>query len=173
VANRSTYRVQTRNADGSLVVAQFLGRDDIGTTRWGRPVTLPADYVAEHVALAYAGTIDSAQGITVDTCYPIITPDMDREALYVALSRGRQRNIAFVQTISEEPDALGNQAVEEAQSTPEAVLAGIIERERETQSARQVLDEEIDARESAGPPRAGMERPDHPRRPNPLPRPPR
>lgn len=148
VANRDTYLVEERHEDGSLLVRRILGVDDLGERRWGRPVRLPAGYVAENVELGYAGTVHAAQGQTVDRCYAMVDPAMDAYSLYVAATRARERTLLFVPVEQPAPDALGQEAVEAAETTPEAVLAGIIDRPREAESATQVLEQEIDARES-------------------------
>ena len=56
-----------------------------------RHITLPAGYVAEHVALGYAATVHAAQGITADTCHTVATGEESRQLLYVAMTRGRAR----------------------------------------------------------------------------------
>jgi conjugative relaxase-like TrwC/TraI family protein len=61
-----------------------------------RLVTLPASYVAEHVALGYALTIHAAQGATADTCHTVISGSECREQLYVAMTRGRHANPVHV-----------------------------------------------------------------------------
>ena len=55
-------------------------------------VTLPAAYVAEHVDLGYATTAHRAQGVTVEDCHVLAGAGMTREALYVAMTRGRDAN---------------------------------------------------------------------------------
>jgi conjugative relaxase-like TrwC/TraI family protein len=64
----------------------------------GRPVTFPAEYVAEHVELGYAVTAHRCQGVTVDTTHTIATGRMTREAFYVAMTRGRLSNHAYIDT---------------------------------------------------------------------------
>ena len=61
-------------------------------------MTLPAAYVREHVDPGYATTAHRAQGITVDTAHILTTPAMAREALYVAMTRGRHANHLYVPT---------------------------------------------------------------------------
>jgi conjugative relaxase-like TrwC/TraI family protein len=80
----------------------------------GRHVTLPASYVAEHVALGYAMTLHAAQGSTADTCHAVITGTESREQLYVALTRGRVENHAHV--------VLPGAADEHAAIRPDTVL---------------------------------------------------
>ena len=55
-------------------------------------VVLPADYVREHVELAYASTAHRAQGETVDTAHAMVSPTTTREVLYVSATRGREAN---------------------------------------------------------------------------------
>ncbi|CAN5643179.1 hypothetical protein BH10ACT8_BH10ACT8_25590 [soil metagenome] len=64
----------------------------------GRHITLPADYVAEHVSLGYACTVHGAQGITADTCHTVATGSESRQLLYVAMTRGRHANHVHLTT---------------------------------------------------------------------------
>ena len=57
---------------------------------------LDAGYVAEQVQLDYASTVHAAQGGTRDACHAIISARTSRHALYVALTRGRDENRAYV-----------------------------------------------------------------------------
>jgi conjugative relaxase-like TrwC/TraI family protein len=83
VKNGDRFTVRAVHEDGTVTATH---RDT------GRHVTLPAGYVAEHVALGYAVTIHGAQGATADTCHTVLTGRESREQLYVALSRGRHAN---------------------------------------------------------------------------------
>lgn len=90
VKNGDRWTVLTRHDGGGLGVRRASG---------GPTITLPAEYVAEHVELGYATTAHRAQGATVDTAHAIVTgPSMTREVLYVALTRGRHANHAYVAT---------------------------------------------------------------------------
>ena len=69
------------------------------------------DYVSEHITLGYATTVHSAQGITVgdtDTagvCYAILSEHATRAMAYVAMTRGKDENHAFIyQPITGEAD---------------------------------------------------------------------
>ncbi|MGH3096450.1 MAG: MobF family relaxase, partial [Streptosporangiales bacterium] len=149
VANRDTWRVEERRGDGSLTVCRQLPRTGTGEHAWGEAITLPASYVGEQVELAYASTVHAAQGRTVDTGYLLVDPQMSPEALYVAATRGRERNLLYVPIDTGQPEPLGRQDTEPAeQPSPEAILAGILERDQLTESAVQVRDEEADARQS-------------------------
>lgn len=90
VKNGDQWIVTARERDGAITIQRVSG---------GPRVTLPPDYVAEHVDLAYATTAYRAQGATVDTAHAVISgPSMTREALYVAMTRGRHNNTAYVAT---------------------------------------------------------------------------
>jgi conjugative relaxase-like TrwC/TraI family protein len=87
--NREQYRVLQTLEDGGLIVTPMSGAA-------GERITLPGSYVAEHVALGYASTVHSAQGLTVDTSHSVVTGRTGPAALYVGLSRGREANTAHV-----------------------------------------------------------------------------
>ncbi|MGI8682299.1 MAG: AAA family ATPase [Mycobacteriales bacterium] len=89
-------------ADGAsgpgLIVEDLTGR--------GRTI-LPAEYLAQHCEYGWASTIDSAQGATADVGIVLVRPGMDREHLYVAMTRGRLGNHAYVTpdpTVDDEHD---------------------------------------------------------------------
>jgi len=91
VRNGDRWTITRIHGDGSIAVRR------VGHTR-GATVVLPAPYVDEHVDLGYAITAYRAQGITVDTSHAVITTHTPRENLYVALTRGRDSNTAYVTT---------------------------------------------------------------------------
>ena len=98
----STGRGWVKNGDRWVVTACHLdGAVSVrraGST-WHPTVTLPAWYAAEHLDLGYAITTHRAEGSTVDTAHVIVrSSSMTREALYVAMTRGRHSNIAYVAT---------------------------------------------------------------------------
>ena len=125
--NRDVVEVIDRGTDGSLTV-----RYDDGATMW-----LPPRYVAHHVELAYAGTIHSTQGRTVETCHALVDDAMSREQLYVALTRGQDGNYAYV--ICEAPEGMTD-------ATPDRwqVLAGNLERTEFEASATTVMRREFE-----------------------------
>lgn len=85
VANRDFWTVTQVAADGRL---RLNGRT--GT------VKLPAEYARDHVELAYATTVYGAQGETVDAAHVAIDQTTGAAAAYVAMTRGRGRNIAHL-----------------------------------------------------------------------------
>ncbi|SNR29156.1 conjugative relaxase domain-containing protein, TrwC/TraI family [Haloechinothrix alba] len=125
--NREHYRVLAAGDDGHLVVAPIHGRTTDGE-QLGERMTLPADYVAAHVALGYASTVHAAQGLTVDASHTVITPTTGADALYVGLSRGREANTAHVTTRAVPEDAApGAVNTEAVHKSPTAVLAATLD----------------------------------------------
>jgi len=57
---------------------------------------LPADYVATHVELAYAGTAHGAQGDTVTAAHLVVGEHTGAASAYVGMTRGRQANTAHL-----------------------------------------------------------------------------
>ena len=85
VKNRDRWTVAAVHRDGSLTVDGSIGR-----------VTLPADYVAADVELAYAETSHATQGRTVDRSLVYLDGPTGTSGIYVQLTRGRTSNEAFV-----------------------------------------------------------------------------
>lgn len=85
VANRDTWIVAGIGDDGSLLVTGRAGQREI-----------PADYVEEHVELAYATTVYGAQGDTVDAAHLVIGEATGAAAAYVGMTRGRHSNVAHL-----------------------------------------------------------------------------
>jgi conjugative relaxase-like TrwC/TraI family protein len=97
VANRTQWRILDLDPDpdGALLVENTTSQAH---------TKLPAAYVAEHVQLAYAATVDSAQGRTVDIARAIIDQATTRARLYVMATRGRLLNLLGVVTADEPPE---------------------------------------------------------------------
>lgn len=95
VRNGYTFEITKVGKDGSLH-ARHIGTD--------RRITLPADYVAAHVTLGYASTIDGAQGLTANhSCHVVGAEHITRQLLYVALTRGRNENHLYLSTAETDP----------------------------------------------------------------------
>jgi conjugative relaxase-like TrwC/TraI family protein len=88
VRNRDLWTVTGTHPDGGLTV----------TRPGGGTVTLPADYVAEHVRLGYAATEHGHQGDTVDVGIALASAATTHRGLYVAATRGRDENRIHVIT---------------------------------------------------------------------------
>ncbi|MRH93318.1 relaxase domain-containing protein [Nocardia sp. SYP-A9097] len=145
VRNGYRWTVTDVEPDGSLTVTHLRsGR------RAGETTVLPAEYVREHVRLGYAMTIDSAQGITADTCHVVLNGGESRNQLYVALTRGATANHAYVTTAIDgseasfwtEPGLFPRTAVE--------VLQRILARDNTNRSAHTELRDALDPHQRLG-----------------------
>ena len=122
LTNGDLLRIEAITGDG-LLVRRALGADPVtGQRRWtDRHFVFNSCKDAE---LGYAVTDHAAQGRTVHTGLAVITGAEDRQHAYVALSRGTEANLAYVFTASPTTDPL-------------AVLAGVLDRDGQQQSATQ------------------------------------
>lgn len=120
VRNGDRWNVVDVRRDGSML-ARRAG------SSWGNNVLLPAEYVAEHVELGYAVTSFRAQGLTTDTAHVLVDSTMTRETLYVAMTRGRDANVAYVAV--DKPDAShdGPHPGENDDVTGRSVLNGVLQ----------------------------------------------
>jgi hypothetical protein len=137
VKNGDLWRVTGCHDNGDLSVRH---------TEHGGSVRLPAGYAAGHVELGYATTVHRAQGMTVETAHVLVDKTMTRESLYVALSRGRLANRAYVVT---------DEAIDVDLHRPPGprldamdVLRGVLSREGSGLSATETLTETVEAAES-------------------------
>ncbi|GAA1874265.1 MobF family relaxase [Myceligenerans crystallogenes] len=135
VRNGDRWQITDVRRDGTLEARRI---DVDGSSRLGDTVTLPAGYVAEHVDLGYAVTAHRAQGMTVDTTHVLVTAKTTRENLYVAMTRGRDANRAYITT--DRPDAAHLEPDEEI--TYQSVLCGVLHHRGAELAAHQVAEEE-------------------------------
>jgi len=159
VRNGERFRVLGPGPGGGLLVEDLAGR--------GR-AALPPEYVARHSQRGWASTIDTAQGCTADVGVLLVRGGMDREHLYVGMSRGRLENHAHVAPeplddnhhLGPPPEAL-------TYETARKILAGCLRRAGSQQAAHTVLAETQAIRQARS--RTG---PAHPVRnqPEPIPR---
>ena len=98
VRNRQTWTVGAISPAGDLTVTD----PERGT------VALPARYAARHVELGWAVTGYGSQGVTTDSAICVIETSSSRAAIYVAMTRGRRNNTAWI------IDPIGNLDAEEA-----------------------------------------------------------
>jgi conjugative relaxase-like TrwC/TraI family protein len=101
LANRDVLRIESWDEIGEervAVVRRVIGGGQGGQVQWSAPFELPEQYVAQHLSLAYAGNIHVAQSRTVDTAHVVIDETAGRPSLYVGMSRGRERNTAYLVT---------------------------------------------------------------------------
>ena len=129
LTNRDTLRITAVRGPEAEVRRQRLD----GT--WTEPFRVPWYYLAQHAELAYGGNVHVAQGRTVDTAHLLVTETLSRQALYVGMTRGRESNTAHV--VTGKTATLGHEPYQQA--TPEAVLAGVLQREADDLSATEQI----------------------------------
>ena len=130
VKNGDRWVVTATNSDGSMALRRGYG---------GGEVLLPADYVVQHVELAYATTAYRSQGRTTDTAHAVVSPATTREVLYVSATRGRESNSLYVDT-SFDPDPATSHDGATAQRTAHDVLAGVLANDGADLSAHESLE---------------------------------
>ena len=86
--NGNRWHVTAINPDDNRLTARRL--DD------NTPAVFDGDYVREHISLGYAVTVHSAQGVTADTTHAVLGENTSRAMLYVAMTRGRDTNTAYL-----------------------------------------------------------------------------
>ena len=155
LANGDLLRIEAITRNG-LIVRRALDADPVtGQRRWtDRHFVFKNHKDAE---LGYAVTDHAAQGRTVHTGLAVITGTEDRQHAYVALSRGTEVNLAYVFTASPKtadpapgprpaPELArydrhatpgSGPATAAAPADPVTVLAGVLDRDGQQQSATQ------------------------------------
>jgi hypothetical protein len=130
VKNGDRWLVTATNPDGSMALRR--------ANRSGE-VLLPADYVAQHVELAYATTAYRSQGRTTDTTHSLVAPTTTREVLYVSATRGRESNSLYIDTTYDPDPATGHDNAT-SQRTAQDVLAGVLANSGADLSAHESLE---------------------------------
>lgn len=146
VRNGYCWTVASVDNDGALTVEhRFHGRET------GATVRLPAEYVRTHVHLGYAATIDSAQGITAETCHVALTGSESRQQFYVAMTRGVHANHCYIATALDGDE--GSIFTEPAHFPRTAVehLTRILDRDGARKSAHTELRDALDPHQRIGP----------------------
>lgn len=93
--------------------------------------------------LGYAITTHRAQGVTVDTAHAVIhSPEATREALYVAMTRGKEANHVYVAT--DQYFLEEHQLRDDLQNTARSILYGILQHSGAELSAHDTIVEEQD-----------------------------
>jgi hypothetical protein len=129
VKNGDRWLVTSTENDGTMSVRRAGGHG---------VVHLPADYVAEHVELAYATTAYRSQGRTVATAHVLISPSTTREVLYVAATRGRESNRLYVDT-AYDPDPQTSHNYRGSDETAREVLVAVLANTGAETSAHETL----------------------------------
>jgi conjugative relaxase-like TrwC/TraI family protein len=161
LANRDVLRIDAWDEVGEARVAmvrRMTGRNrHTGDMQWSAQFELPEDYIEQHADLAYAGNVHVAEGRTVDTSHLVVDETVGRESFYVGMSRGRERNTAYVITertraadpspeTRPAPDIEDPGTREDAPLPPHrlAVLAGVLDREHAERAATETMRQELE-----------------------------
>ena len=88
VRNGQRWHVTHINPDNNRLAARRLDDHTLGA--------FTGDYVREHITYGYAVTAHSAQGVTADTTHAVLGENATRALSYVALTRGRHTNSAYL-----------------------------------------------------------------------------
>jgi conjugative relaxase-like TrwC/TraI family protein len=88
VRNGQRWRVTHVNPDNNRVIGRRLDDNTLGA--------FTSEYVHEHITHGYAVTVHSAQGVTADTTHAVLSETANRALAYVAMTRGRETNTAYL-----------------------------------------------------------------------------
>jgi ATP-dependent exoDNAse (exonuclease V) alpha subunit len=88
VRNGSRWRVYAIDPQHDRIAARRLDDD--------ARAAFTGDYLSEHITHGYAVTVHSAQGVTADTTRAALGETTSRALLYVAITRGRESNTAYL-----------------------------------------------------------------------------
>ncbi len=138
VRNGDRWTITEVRDDGSLTLRR-AGR------KWGASVVLPAGYAAEDLDLGYAVTSYRAQGITVDSSHVLADASMTRENFYVAMTRGKEANIAYVAIDKPDPAHHGPHPGDNEEATARSVLFAVLQHVGAELSAHETIIAEQDA----------------------------
>ncbi|MDO4259021.1 MAG: hypothetical protein Q4C87_05810 [Actinomycetaceae bacterium] len=93
--------------------------------------------------LGYAVTAHRAQGITTDTAHVLVEPTTTRENLYVAMTRGRESNQAYV-ILDRPDDHAAPHPGDNPDATARSVLYGVLQHSGAELSAHETITAEQD-----------------------------
>ncbi len=102
VRNGSRWHVYAIDPDSQRIAARRLSD--------GARTVFTGDYLREHITHGYAITVHSAQGATADATHAVLRDTSSRALFYVAMSRGRHANTAYL-TQQLGPDDGGGQGL--------------------------------------------------------------
>lgn len=131
-----------KNNDEWVVAGINPDTGDIVAVAGEEYVTLPADYCRDHVQLAYATTAHRSQGRTVHTAHTIVDASATRETFYVAMTRGKLSNRAYV--IDDEAGDKGDPAATGMTRTWRETLDHVVMKKGGDISAHETLQDEAE-----------------------------
>ncbi len=136
-------------ANGTRLTLTGINPDGSATARnetTGGVVTLDPDYLASSTELGYATTAHRSQGVTVDSAHAVAKAGLSRELFYVAMTRGRQANHAYVDFgvdhEAHSPDEWGLLTETPPAERSVTVLEGVLKRESAEHTAHEVRDQQ-------------------------------
>jgi ATP-dependent exoDNAse (exonuclease V) alpha subunit len=88
VRNGNRWRVIAVDTEHNRIAARRLGD--------GARAAFSGDYLRQHITHGYAVTVHSAQGATADTTHAVLGENTTCAMLYVAMTRGRESNSAYL-----------------------------------------------------------------------------
>lgn len=148
VANGTRLTITTIRPDGSVEATVQAEDEEPSPT-----ILLDADYLSSSVELGYATTAHRSQGVTVDTGHAVVTPKLSRELFYVAMTRGKHGNHAYVDIDDPEnptPDdwattltAAALDDTGEVIDDPRHYIKAVVARSTAEKSAHEVQDAEL------------------------------
>lgn len=112
VRNGNRWRVYAIDPDNHRIAASRLTD--------GARTAFAGEYLREHITHGYALTVHSAQGATTDTTHAVLSENTARAVFYVAMTRGRQANTAYLTEQLEED----KQASHHSQPGPDNMAQG-------------------------------------------------
>lgn len=130
VKNGDTWDVLGVRGNGSVKVRHRTS---------GGTVVLPADYVAQHLELAYASTVHRVQGMTSHgSAHGLVPQGLSREQLYTLVTRATHDNRLYVETHRHTIDS-------HQETPPERTARSVLEAALTRSSAETSATEEIRA----------------------------
>ena len=88
VRNGNRWRVYAVDPDNNRIAAR--------RNTDGARTVFTGDYLRDHITHGYAITVHAAQGTTADTTHAVLNDTISRALFYVAMSRGRHANTAYL-----------------------------------------------------------------------------
>jgi conjugative relaxase-like TrwC/TraI family protein len=140
LSNGDLLRVDVVGENG-LTVSRLIRPDKAGAERtWSAPFTIPRSYAQGYCDLGYAQTWHTVEGQTVAVGIAVANDKRTREGLYVAMSRGAQRNEVYAYPAAHEPSesVIGQPPTPD----PEVVRQRRLEADRESAQPTAALDEQ-------------------------------
>jgi conjugative relaxase-like TrwC/TraI family protein len=139
-------------ANGDLLRVDAVGHNDVTVSRlirpghaagertWSAPFTITRSYAQGYCDLGYAQTWHTVEGQTVEVGIAVANDQRTREGLYVAMSRGAQRNEVYAYPSAQEPanSVIGRPPAPD----PELARQRELQADRETAGPGAAIDEE-------------------------------